>query len=209
MKQRNRRALGLSRQVNSFRSRMTLISSEFCWRIWRRQDAIWRPARYWQNYQRAILDAIHANGMSRLRSIPQIMRGFDRTTAITPDLSQAAWKRMVWRLLETLPVFTAIVQGYQQAAEAEFSMQQRYLKGLALMVLDHVSGAIPDFRVPAGQTNGFRSTLSIGGANMSAPGGWITFSASPIFIVPFLQARCLVLSRADRGSGGPRSATLR
>ncbi len=120
----------------------------------RDQHELWQPGNYWKTYCRRIERALADSGLQDFRINQELLKGFGMGGEPRPALPRASWKRVLWRLAETLPPSSHTVAGYRHLLRAEHQRAVADSMRVAKLLFQAIAGEFPDLRPPLGLTNG-------------------------------------------------------
>ncbi len=119
-----------------------------------RQDKLWRPTSYWQNYCHRIRDELKRSGLAKVRTNQAILKGFATGGTSNPALPPARWKRAIWVGLEKAPIVSRIIGEYRRLLRAEHVHHIRCRTGLAQLLIERTAQDFPNLAPPIGLANG-------------------------------------------------------
>jgi putative sugar O-methyltransferase len=115
---------------------------------------LWTATTYWRGYSARILRELTRVGLTDLRANQTLLKGFALGGMPRPELPAAAWKRAVWRTIQSLPGVRQIVAENRRVLAAEYAHHRETRRQHARMVMDEIADSFPNIRPPAGVANG-------------------------------------------------------
>lgn len=122
-----------------------------------RTNENWQPGAYWQSYCARIEREIKHSGLAGMRHNQAILKGFSRGGVPLPALPRAAWKRLVWKTIETTPYVSQVVAEHRRLLRAAYRRAVDAEIRFARLVLERIADTHPQMAPPEG--------LAFGGAD--------------------------------------------
>ena len=119
-----------------------------------RADPVWKPAAYWLSYCRRIERELEHTGLAGLRTNQALLKGFASGGTPLPTPPRAAWKRSVWRILETMPGVATVIAEYRRLLVASHGRANDAEVRFARLALDRIAETCTQIAPPEGLANG-------------------------------------------------------
>ncbi len=119
-----------------------------------RGGPLWTATAYWRTYASRIMRELERTGLADMRVNQRLLKGFAIGGAPQPELPAAAWKRVAWRGLQTLPGVRQMAAEYQRMLAAEYARHRDLRRQHARVAMDQIADAFPHICPPKGLANG-------------------------------------------------------
>lgn len=119
-----------------------------------RSGPLWTATAYWRGYAARITAELARNGLANLRTNQRLLKGFALGGIPEPELPQAGWKRVAWRILQAAPGVRQMIAEYRRVLGGLYARHLETSRQHARMVMDEIARAFPDLKPPAGIANG-------------------------------------------------------
>lgn len=115
---------------------------------------LWQPTAYWQSYCRRIERELQGDTLKNVRTNQTLLKGYAVGGMPRPTLPRAAWKRGIWRSVESLPGAATVVREYRRLLSASHRRAVGAEVRHARLALDRMADAHPQLAPPEGLANG-------------------------------------------------------